>query len=111
MRARQSRPRRRRVPGALTAAVVRLQRRLEDDPPPTFSELRDFRQPWREWSPREEADFLRWCLMEDGTSYDDAEAEMRAVTTLLRPQLLTAWQGEVSGVREPGAPDARREAA
>jgi len=59
MRARQSRPRRRRAPGDLTAAAVRRQRLLEDDPPPTFSELRDFRGPWREWSPREEADFVR----------------------------------------------------
>jgi len=76
-----------------------------------FSELRDFRQPWREWSPREECDYVRWCIMEDGTSYDDAEAELRAVTTLLQLQPLTAWQGAVSGVREPGAPDARGEAA
>ena len=111
MRARQSRPRRRKDPDALTAVVVRRRRQLEDDPPPTFSELRDFRRPWREWSLREEADFLRWCLMEDETSYDDGEAELRAVTTLLRPQPLTGRQGAISGAREPGAPDARREAA
>lgn len=79
MRARQSRPRRRRLPGVLTAAVVRQRRLLEDDAPPTFSELRDFRQPWREWSPREDADFVRWCLTEDETSYDEAEAEMLEV--------------------------------
>ena len=68
---------------------MRRRRLLEDDPPPTFSELRDFHRIWKEWSPREEADFVRWCLMEDGTSYDEAELEMLAVTTQLRSQALT----------------------
>lgn len=49
--------------------------------------------------------------MEDRTSYDEADAELRAVTALLQPQPLMAWQGTVSGIREPGAPDACREAA
>ena len=82
-----------------------------DNPPGTFRRWQDFYGDWHEWSPREEADWVRWSLMEDGMSYDDAEAEMRAVTTLLQPQPLTPAQEARSGLREPGAPDARREAA
>jgi hypothetical protein len=95
----------------MTAARAKLTRAREDNPPPTFSELRDFRWPWREWSPREEADYVRWCPMEDGTSYDDADVELRAVTTLLRPQHLTPWQRISSDAREPSSPNARRKAA
>jgi len=111
VRARQRRPPRRQGPAPLTRVQVQRQRAAEDDPPPMFSELRDFRQPWREWSPREEADFVRWCLMEDGTSYDEADAELQAATLLLQRQPFTVWQRTVSGAREPGAPDAGREAA
>lgn len=53
-----------------------------DNPPGAFSSRWDFNGPWREWSPREEADYVRWCLMEDGTSYDDAEAELITIAAL-----------------------------
>lgn len=82
-----------------------------DNPPGRFSSRWNFSRPWEEWSPREEADWARWCLMEDGTTYDEADAELQAVTMLLQPQALTAWQRIASGAREPGSPDARREAA
>jgi len=89
----------------------RVQNVRGDNAPGVFRRWQDFYVDWHEWSPREEADWVRWCLMEDGTSYDDADAEMRAVTTLLQPQPLTCVQEARSGLREPGAPDARREAA
>jgi hypothetical protein len=111
VRARQRRPPRHKGPAPLTRVQVQRRRVAEDDPPPMFSELRDFRRPWREWSPRAEADFVRWCLMEDGTSYDDAEAELGAVTPLLRPQPPTDWQGAASVVWKPRAPNARGQAA
>jgi hypothetical protein len=111
VRARQTRPRRTKRPSRITAAQVKRTRALEDNPPPTFSDLSDFRTRWQEWSPRDEADYVRWVFMDTGMTYDEADAEVRAVTTLLHPQPLTAWQGTVSGAREPGAPDARREAA
>lgn len=111
VRARQTRPRRSKRLSSTTAAQVKRTRALEDNPPPTFSELRDYRGEWREWSPRDEADYVRWVFMDTGLTYDEADAEVRAVTTLLQPQPLTTWQEAVSGIREPSTPDARREAA
>jgi len=87
MRARQGRPRRaRRPPGELTSRWWQAQRANDDEPPGTFYLERDFVQPKRPPRPWEEADFVRWCLMEDGTSYEDADAELRDVTALLTPQ-------------------------
>lgn len=111
VRARQTRPRRIKRSSRITAAQVKRTRALEDNPPPTFSELRAYRGEWREWSPRDEADYVRWVFMDTGLTYDEADAEVRAVTTLLQPQPLTAWQGAVSGARQPRSPDACREAA
>lgn len=81
-----------------------------DNPAGPFRRWQAFLGEWQEWSPREEADYVRWCLMEDGTSYEDAGDELRAVTTLLTPQPLTPFQ-RASAAREPRAPQAGREAA
>jgi hypothetical protein len=43
VRARQRRPPRRKGPASLTGVQVQRWRAVEDDPPATFSELRDFR--------------------------------------------------------------------
>jgi len=48
-----------------------------DNPPGPFRRWQAFLGEWHEWSPREEADYVRWALMEDGTSYEDADAELR----------------------------------
>jgi len=61
---------------------LRVQSVRGDNPAGTFRRWQDFYGDWHEWSAREEADYVRWCLMEDGTSYDDAEAEMRSLTLL-----------------------------
>lgn len=56
-----------------------------DNPPGPFRRWQAFLGERQEWSPRDEADYVRWCLMEDGTSYDEAEVESWSATTLLHP--------------------------
>lgn len=75
--------RRRRVSERLTGVWWARQRRLYDDPPPRFTEYRDFRGRWDEATPREEADFVRWVFIDTGMTYDEADAEVRMCTTLL----------------------------
>ena len=100
--ARQSRPRRGRVHDDVDALErdmktwLRVQNVRGDNPPGTFRRWQDFYGDWHEWSPREEADWVRWCLMEDGTSYDDADAEMRDVV---------AGEEGTRLVRTPGGAD------
>lgn len=88
VRRRQTRPRR---PGpyeevdALERSMrVWLRRNVArgDNPPGRFSSRLNFSRQWEEWSPREEADYIRWCLMEDGTSYEDADADLRSVAAI-----------------------------
>lgn len=85
VRARQTRPRRRRPHEEIDALERTMRTWLRrhvargDNPPGRFLSRWDSNGPWKEWSPREEADWVRWCLMEDETSYDDADAEMRDV--------------------------------
>ena len=83
MRRRQYRPRR-SSPGdellALEREMKTWLRRHQvrgDNPPGPFRRWQAFLGEWHEWSPREEADYVRWALMEDGTSYEDADAELR----------------------------------
>lgn len=112
MRGRQGRPRlARRPPGELTSRWRQAQRATGDNPPGTFYLERDFFAPKRQPRPWEEVDFARWCFMEAGMTYDEADAEVRAVTTLLRSRPLAPAQESRSVAREPGAPDARRKAA
>lgn len=70
----------RRNTGRLTAVWWARQQARGDDPPRRFSELRDFRGHWDEWTPREEVDFIRWVFMDTGMTYDEAKAEIAAVT-------------------------------
>jgi hypothetical protein len=58
---------------------LRVQNVRGDNPTGTFGRWQDSYGDWYEWSPREEADWVRWGLMEDDTSYDDADAEMQVV--------------------------------
>lgn len=87
MRARQRRARRRLgEPGELMSRWWEARRDAADDLPPRYYLERDFfapRLPLLQW---EEADLVRWCFMETGMTYDAADAEVRAVTTLLTPQ-------------------------
>ena len=91
MRRRQYRPR----PFSPGDEPLALEREMEtwlrrhlvrgDNPPGLFRRWQAFLGEWQEWSRREEADYARWCLMEDETSHEDADVELRAIVSVDEP--------------------------